>query len=1465
MVVAGLSVMAQPNVVINEIMYNPPESGTDSLEFVELHNNGTTAVSLQGYTFSQGLTYTFGNVTLNAGDYIVVAVDSMAMQRVFGVAAYQWSSGGLSNGGEDIVLKDAANTTVDSVDYEDGGSWVDAPDGDGYSLELTDPASDNNDGQNWRPSGNHSGQTINGSVVFATPGAVNQPAVQLTFQVDMATQSPISATVSVAGNFQTEAGFPKDWQPGDTELFDFDNDSIYTRTVWLMPGTYEYKYVNGTATGQYEGVPGACAVNGNRGITLAGDTTLSVVCFGSCSPCPAQVTPQNIRFQVDMSQQTVSPNGVHIAGNFQGWLPGATPMIDAGNGIYYFDTVLNSSTNVEYKFINGNAWPAAEQVPAACAAQNGNRTYVVPAMDDTLPAVLFGTCAPKQTGPPVYDIATVTTVDANGDADSAGVLCELRGTVTMVNLSNHPRLEFYFQDATGGIGLFSFNNDFGYNPVNIGDSVIVRGTIGQFRGLTQIDPDTVILAGAGTLPTPQVVTTLDETTEGELIQINNVTLADPAQWPNPGSSGNVDIVVGNDTLTMRIDGNTEVDDSVSAPAGPFNLIGLGGQFDFNSPYLEGYQIFPRVKEDIQLQNTMAVDKIIDYTATASNGVPDSLGAQVVFEGLVTSVDFDGSGGYNFGYQDATDGIIGFNFSDLNVNGTPYQVTMGDELRIYGEIDEFRALTEVFIDSIVVLSQGNTLPAPAVVDSLGEYTEGNLIRINDAEVIDPSQWPSAGSSASVDILVAGDTLTLRIDGDTEVDDSVSAPSGTFDIIGIGSQFAFGPPYSGGYQIIPRMPSDIIAAPSTVGVPCADLYISEYFEGSGNNKGIEIYNPTSNPIDLSNYKVEMSGNGGNFTNDFIPDGMLAPGDVYVITTTQADSLTKLVADTLLVYPSVVHFNGDDAVYLLKGADTLDIIGEVGVDPGSNWPVGSGATSSNTLVRKSNVFNGTTNWTIGATQWDVYPNDFIDSLGSHTQDPCGSAITPDLALSPVTQNVFQFAGSTTVDVIIANPNNDTTEVEVYVKGGTATNGTDFTFTDTTVQFLPGTSTPITLHVGIIDQPGAQPNRTIVLGLRNANNNATISADTAVITIIDVPYYPIATISTEDADGVADSLNVICELRGVVTSPDFRGGNGLQFYMTDPTGSINVFSFDDVSGYAVAEGDSIHVIGTIAQFRGLTEIMPDTIIVVASGQSVPDPVTVTDLGEMNESDLVQITGISFIDTSNWTNSGSGFNIDITNGTDTFEVRIDNDSELFGTATPDPNKVYNIRGIVSQYSSSSPPFLDGYQLFPRYLTDLEEVLAPSADFTYTTSQLAVDFTDESTNAPTSWSWDFGDGNTSIDQNPQHTYAAEGTYEVCLTASNVAGSDTFCDSVSVILSGIDNQVAGANITLFPNPAKQQISLQSKVNMEEVTVMNAQGQVVDRMVVNDRQWLLPVGHLADGIYYLQIETDAGTAIKTFLKQ
>jgi len=172
------------SLVLTEIMYNPPESGDDSLEFVEIYNNSLDTVELEGFYFSEGFDFTFPDVEILPDTFLLVAKDSLAMLHTFNVAAYQWTSGGLSNGGEDIELKDAYNNVLDYVDYDDSPPWDTVPDGNGPSLTLCNPDSDNELPENWTHSINFAAVNAAGDTIWATPGFECQIQLFAAFEAD---------------------------------------------------------------------------------------------------------------------------------------------------------------------------------------------------------------------------------------------------------------------------------------------------------------------------------------------------------------------------------------------------------------------------------------------------------------------------------------------------------------------------------------------------------------------------------------------------------------------------------------------------------------------------------------------------------------------------------------------------------------------------------------------------------------------------------------------------------------------------------------------------------------------------------------------------------------------------------------------------------------------------------------------------------------------------------------------------------------------------------------------------------------------------------------------------------------------------------------------------------------------------------------------------------------------------------
>jgi hypothetical protein len=145
--------LPQPAVAINEIHYHPIGDLDAQEEFVEIHNPGATRVSLGGYRFSDGISFTFPPIDLEPGGYLAVCRDQDYIRRRFGITNTAGNfSGGLSNKGERLELVDAAGRLVDAVRYGDRNEWPYAADGFGYSLERISAAAPSSDPANWAAS-----------------------------------------------------------------------------------------------------------------------------------------------------------------------------------------------------------------------------------------------------------------------------------------------------------------------------------------------------------------------------------------------------------------------------------------------------------------------------------------------------------------------------------------------------------------------------------------------------------------------------------------------------------------------------------------------------------------------------------------------------------------------------------------------------------------------------------------------------------------------------------------------------------------------------------------------------------------------------------------------------------------------------------------------------------------------------------------------------------------------------------------------------------------------------------------------------------------------------------------------------------------------------------------------------------------------------------------------------------------
>ncbi|HHX0955252.1 TPA: ExeM/NucH family extracellular endonuclease [Pseudomonas aeruginosa] len=164
--------------------------------------------------------------------------------------------------------------------------------------------------------------------------------------------------------------------------------------------------------------------------------------------------------------------------------------------------------------------------------------------------------------------------------------------------------------------------------------------------------------------------------------------------------------------------------------------------------------------------------------------------------------------------------------------------------------------------------------------------------------------------------------------------------------------------------------------------AELIISEYVEGSGNNKALEFYNSGSQVLDLSAYRVEFYFNGASAAGRSIDlSGSLAPGKTFVLANGVADPALLALASQQV---EGSWFNGNDAVLLRRrSGEILDSLGQVGFNPGTTWGSGDVQTLDRSLVRKADIRDGDSDPSDAfdpAAHWLGYPRDTFANLGQH-----------------------------------------------------------------------------------------------------------------------------------------------------------------------------------------------------------------------------------------------------------------------------------------------------------------------------------------------------------------------------------------------------------------------------------------------------------------------------------------------------
>ncbi|MGH2382354.1 MAG: ExeM/NucH family extracellular endonuclease, partial [Candidatus Limnocylindria bacterium] len=414
---------------------------------------------------------------------------------------------------------------------------------------------------------------------------------------------------------------------------------------------------------------------------------------------------------------------------------------------------------------------------------------------------------------------------------------------------------------------------------------------------------------------------------------------------------------------------------------------------------------------------------------------------------------------------------------------------------------------------------------------------------------------------------------------------------------------------------------LIAPAPARAAPTELFISEYIEGSSNNKAIEIYNGTDAPIDLAtgDYSVQMFFNGSASAGLTVSlAGTVAAGDVFVLAQASANATILAQADQT---NGAGWFNGDDAVVLRKADAFIDSIGQIGTDPGTEWGSGLTSTADNTLRRKGSIEAGDPDGSDAfdpAVQWDGFAQDTFDGLGSHTLSggPPPADGAPEVVSTTPADGAVNVQNDASVDITFSEAV-DVADgwyaIDCSDSGAhTATeSGGPTTFSlDPDIGFTSGDICTVTIAAAAVtDQDTDDPP-----DVMQADHTFSFS----VGSICTMTTHVISDVQGDGQTTPIGGHSVI--VRGVVTADFTSGGDtgipanqGLRgFFMEatsddrddDPQTSEGVFVFDGGADFDGQIGDRVHVAGTAGEFGGVTQITVDEIAVCDdTGVELPAP----------------------------------------------------------------------------------------------------------------------------------------------------------------------------------------------------------------------------------------------------------------------
>jgi predicted extracellular nuclease len=415
------------------------------------------------------------------------------------------------------------------------------------------------------------------------------------------------------------------------------------------------------------------------------------------------------------------------------------------------------------------------------------------------------------------------------------------------------------------------------------------------------------------------------------------------------------------------------------------------------------------------------------------------------------------------------------------------------------------------------------------------------------------------------------------------------------------------------------------PAGAAIP-TELFFSEYIEGSSFNKAIEIFNGTGAPINLATggYTLELYSNGSPTVSQQVAlTGTVATDDVYVVSRTDANA--ALVAQADQFSSAVANWNGDDAVVLRKAGEIVDVIGQIGVDPGTEWGTGLTSTADNTIRRKATVSAGDTSGADAfdpAVEWDGFANDTLDGFGAHVFDPGTGNQPVTITCGGPLATVAGTAASRAVTA--SDPDGTVVDIAVTAVSPAPGSGSIARTAFTPADDVGGTATAtVTVSADV-------PAGTYAVTMTATNNDGTPQTAMCTFTASVQPIRTIGEVQGQVTDTTAGDTFLSpfagqqVVVQGVVTQKTLgrtsTGGilNGFFLQNTpatadgDPTTSDGVFVFlggfttllraDGGPAYLPQVGDELTLRATVTEFFALTQLTSPRLISVGSTGLDPD-----------------------------------------------------------------------------------------------------------------------------------------------------------------------------------------------------------------------------------------------------------------------